>query len=255
MRWIMRIITAWIITGCALGTPGSAPIDTPTPDTASPTETLSLADRCESKDGFLYDSAMQTCTYTQTGNPIITIIYPIEIADVPMIERTLDSYVTILLEQFETLFVNDSATSAGPWQLTLEPTIFRQGENIISVRWDETRYTGGANIGFEYTTFVFDLTEMTLLRFSDLFPDDVDALTTIQPLARATLTAQVGEATNQDAILNGTDELVEFDHFVLTDSDLILYFEPYTIGPGALGGIEISLPLSNIQGLRAAYQP
>ncbi|MEO1164512.1 MAG: RsiV family protein [Chloroflexota bacterium] len=250
--WVL--IAVWVLAGCALGTPGSAPeIDIDITDNP-PTETMTLQERCESKEGFVWEGSTGICRYTQEGNPIINIEYPVMIAHEPMIERTMDSYVTILREQFVTDFEINGAQSPGAFQLIVEPIIYLRDDSIISVRWDETRYVGGANISFEYTTFVFDLNQADLLRFSDLFTDDTDVLTTIQPLVRDSLTTQIGDTTTQDAIIRGTDELVEFDHFVLTDTDLLIFFEPYTVGAGALGAQTIRLSLDSAPNLREVYR-
>jgi len=159
----------------------------------------------------------------------------------------MESYINNYRADFDARFAQSGANSPGAWRLTLSYTIYQHSETVVSIEWAESYYTGGANVGFEYSTFTFDRSSGQLIEIADLFAEGFDPLTTLQQPVRDELNIMLSDNSTTTAINNGTDELSDFSHFVLTETELIILFEPYTVAPGAAGAQRVSLPLSDYE--------
>jgi len=253
------VVLSLLLAGCALGAPGSQPDDIMTiePTTAvptqpiEPTEVIALDAVCQQK-GYTWDDSI--CRLIQEGNPQIEIYYPVAwVVQSPLIERTIDTYLSNYLADFEVNFAQNGASSPAAWQLNLAFQVYPRNLSVISIRWDESSYTGGAHGNFGYTTFVFDLSVGQVMSIDDLFVDGVDALRELQQPVRDALIAQLADFSDAQAITAGTDDLSDFEHFVVTDTDLIIYYEPYVLAAGAFGAVEVALPLRDFS-LKPQFQ-
>src|SRR5690606_14084787 len=106
----------------------------------------------------------------------------------------------------------------------------------------------GANGVERSATFWFDLTDGTALQATDLFGGDEDVAAITQALREAVL-AQYGDLIFTDAL---DEVLADPDENLLAlgfspEGDLIVIFDEYSIGPGALGRVTIALPSATIE--------
>lgn len=242
MKQAITIFLMFVLAGCSLGMPGTASDDEITL-TDEPQQTLEEV--CISK-GYTWDTTDISCVYTQEGDPIIEIHYPIEwAARVPLIERTVDTYLANYRHDFDVMFEQNRHPGQGAFQLELLFEVHQHSEDVVSIQWNESFYTGGAHPGFGYTTFTFDFADGIVVDFEDLFAEGVDPLTAVMQPVRDALTNMQGEFSDAQFINDGTDDLRDYQHFVLTHNALVILFEPYAVAPGAAGPSEVVLPLSD----------
>lgn len=125
-------------------------------------------------------------------------------------------------------------------------------------RWDDTRttfvfevyyYMAGAAHGNSHAiTRTYNLTTGDVIRLSDLFKPGSDYLDRLSQLSRRELSkGQLGEMYDQDWVEEGTAPLAEnFERFVPTPSGLMIIFDPYQIGPWAIGEQRVTIPWADL---------
>lgn len=114
--------------------------------------------------------------------------------------------------------------------------------------------TLGAHPNGYYRTFTFDKETGDELSLSDLFPANTDYLTELSQKARVALTAQIAEASNipedeldTEYLESGTEPKADnFQWFYVTDTELVLIFPPYQVGPWALGTQIVTLSRADL---------
>jgi len=115
------------------------------------------------------------------------------------------------------------------------------GENTQSIVIDGYRYTGGANGMSFYAVFTVNTTTNKLLGLTDIVSTDRQGAFT-EYVKKAILAKQEGIFPESVTALT----FESFKNFSFTDDSLIIYFDKYEIGIGALGAVAFSLPLSDI---------
>lgn len=156
--------------------------------------------------------------------------------------------------EIENNFVNDVEAfdipriSNHPYSLTAWFETY-QTERYVSIVFLIATDVGGAHPSYVYNTKLFTL-EGEYMTIEDLlgyeFPD-----TTIDILARYardSLYEQLGEDAQYGWINDGTEPALEnFQDFYLTETELVLLFEPYTVGPYAWSSQEVRLPVETLR--------
>lgn len=116
--------------------------------------------------------------------------------------------------------------------------------------------TLGAHPNGYYRTFTFDLASGEGLIITDLFDPSVDYLSVLSEKSRASLYATLGENASRDMLEAGTTPYLDnFQNWYLTDTELVIIFAPYQVGPWAIGTQEVRIPKTGITALlRTEYR-
>lgn len=176
----------------------------------------------------------------------ITVDYPMEASHVSdALTAAIDEIIAGSFNEIVGWFSEGFQPVPVPgWSLNIEHEIL-DGPGTVSVVFSRYSYTGGANGIAEYITVTSAIVGGELLALPDLFLDGVDPYATLQPLAVAALTEQLGDAAVPDFIDAGTAPTPEnYADWALTTDSLMLYFDEYQVAPGAAGPQAITLPLS-----------
>jgi len=122
--------------------------------------------------------------------------------------------------------------------------------------------TLGAHPNAYYRSFTFNVASGSEVRIADLFEGQTYA-TTLSKISRAMLIPKIATATNvPEAKLDTTylesgttADATNFEMFYLTDTDLVIIFPPYQVGPWVLGTQTIFIPRSELASeLKAEYR-
>lgn len=121
--------------------------------------------------------------------------------------------------------------------------------------------TGGAHPNTTYRTITFDLKTGRPLTTADLFEKGSPFLETLSTLARAKLPALIASReevsvseVQMDFINDGTKpEPPSFMNFYLEPGTLTLIFPPYQVGPYVLGRVDLTIPTSEVTGLKKEF--
>jgi hypothetical protein len=207
-------------------------------------------DQCYAKGG-QYDTAQQKCVI-KSGIEI-DINYPLEVAQYPFVEQTVDSFLTDIRSQYIGNFASTGADvySPGPWGLYIDYEIVQFSPDVLSLKFTISDYTGGAHGNLYFQTYTFDLAQNRVLALSDLFQPGTDILGTLEPIVQQDLAAQLGEYADTQMIQAGTSSLDGYASFAVTPDTLVFYFAPYDVAAYAAGPQTVEIPLAQISGILA----
>lgn len=120
------------------------------------------------------------------------------------------------------------------------------GSKTQSIVLNEYIYTGGANGLGLYTVFTADKTTGKLLSLKDVLVGDKQAAF-LDLLKKRLLDTDANE--NLVGVFRDDVNALTYDKipdFAFDDTSLIIYFDKYAIGPGALGEIAFKIPLADL---------
>ena len=208
-------------------------------------------DPCMATGGF-WDEETSRCTLT-TGLSI-EINYP------PMTESFASTIVQEFLNELQIAIVGmyaevfDPVWERFPWALAVDFESYAFSETIISYNFSVYQYTGGAHGNTFFATFIFDLENERVLGFDDLFLEGVNPLETIAPIVQTSLEEQLADYDpDLEWIAEGTGMNPDnYLNVVVSEDSVIFFFPPYQVGPYAFGPQQVSVPLSELNGILAA---
>jgi len=164
------------------------------------------------------------------------------------IDQTVDLFKQSADEEvpgMKKAFGEDSPTANYEIDIKAKHAISDKTESIII---QEYVYTGGANGNNLYKVFTASLDTGKILSLSDIIlPSKQAEFTSFLKKKLTDWRPEGGEASEvfPDAIKELT--FASFDDWSFSKDNLIIYFDKYEIGPGALGVIAFPIPLSKIQ--------
>lgn len=134
--------------------------------------------------------------------------------------------------------------------------------NTVTYLFEVFEDTLGAHPNAYYRSFTFNTTTGQELRIADLFSGS-GYLNTLSRISREKLTPQIAKATETPLdefdttyLESGTTpDANNFQVFYFEDSNLVIVFPPYQVGPWVLGTQTISIPRSDLSvDLKAEYR-
>jgi hypothetical protein len=128
-------------------------------------------------------------------------------------------------------------------------------KNIISVKSNETMYTGGANTYYNLTFANFDITNGTKLSLKNIF--DKTNLGKVESIGKDIFIASKNIPTNQSFEEAGfwfkNNKFALNNNFAITDSGLVFLYNLYEIAPRSEGVIELFIPKEKLTLLTDIY--
>jgi hypothetical protein len=183
----------------------------------------------------------------------IIVNYPVELAqEAPFIAETMDEFVDSTRRAFADNWIayglEDPFGLA--WYLQIDYQIFRYDENLVSVNFGLSDYTGGAHGNLVYESFVFDKQTEQVLSLDDVFAEG--ALEEIAPVVQDRLIEDMGEMADASWIEDGTaPEPANYRNFVLGAEGVTFFFPPYQVAAYAAGPQSVTLSYDEILNLLA----
>lgn len=151
-------------------------------------------------------------------------------------------------EQEQKMRDNDPTMPRLSCEMVLEGTISGNGK-ISGILWNVYEYTGGAHGNIQVFSRNYARSNGRTIGLNDLFGNPKKALDLMSELSRKKL---LDQKLPQNMVKAGTTpEADNFSAFLLEKDGLILYFNPYQVGPWAAGIITVKLSLKEL----AAAQP
>jgi len=168
--------------------------------------------------------------------------------------RTIESWARRELAQFgqeaRSYFRNPGPGSRLPWTYEVRFTLSDAGNNVISCMATIFTFTGGAhpNTTFQFFNFGMVKGKPKQLTLQDLFKPHVRALDEVGNLVIGKLLNNM----NAEWVQNGQVRHLtkqQGDQFVISKSGLTYHFEPYAMGPYAVGSFEVPVAFSELTGM------
>ncbi|MFD1217129.1 DUF3298 and DUF4163 domain-containing protein [Microbulbifer celer] len=147
------------------------------------------------------------------------------------------------IEQVAKAFIAEAGKVAGmssaPWELIGEAKSLGRRGNLLTVAINSYLYSGGAH-GMPVTHWLnWDLAKASQVVLADLIKPGADQK--FWSLAQQQHEKWL-DAQNADADFRENWPFARTDDFRLTDNGLVLLYGVYTLGPYAMGDVELTLP-------------
>lgn len=184
------------------------------------------------------------------GIPTISIYYPA--LGNPTIDAKLKSFAESLADSFEKVQIEDykdeeKPDSYGAWEESVFFTIERPNPDVVSITFNIATYTGGAHGQLIVDVQNYDLKNSTQLTFQDLFANQQKALEILSKVSETKLRASLGDDVEEEMLVSGTSpEIDNFDNLSLLPSGVAVEFQPYQVGPWAIGQQRVEISLNEL---------
>lgn len=200
---------------------------------------------CLAKNGY-WDAAQQKCLLQ--GTLQISIQYPLkELADYKFADQTVTDFITAQENEVVQAFSEGGTVAPGMYSLNMTYETFNFSPEVMSLKYVISTYTGGAHPNSYFKTFTFDLINDHDLSVTDLFRADANPWPTIANIVEQDLINQMGVGADLNWIQTGSGENPDNYHsFVVTENEVIFYFDPYQVAPYAAGAFEVHIPLETL---------
>ena len=118
-------------------------------------------DACYAKNG-IWMPDTQKCV--MNAGVHVSVDYPLELAQYPAAAQVIDAYVTDQQKAFIASYTPDYSlpSYANDWTMNISNLLYQFSDDIRSVVFNTSFYTGGAHPNSGYNTFTFDVTVSSL---------------------------------------------------------------------------------------------
>ncbi len=158
-------------------------------------------------------------------------------------EMTVEKAATALFQEFEELKEGEDGSS-WQWSYDINTSVYANEFHVLSLALECYSYSGGAH-GLPYETRLnFDLRTGERIRLEDILVPDYQAILKADALKYLKLSMQ-GTVTDRLSDLGLSITQEEFalpENFYLSQAGLSFIYNPYEIGPYAMGFVEVFLP-------------
>lgn len=166
----------------------------------------------------------------KSGDTTISIRYPVSR------HKTIDTVIRQLINNeisaFKSAIPSPKPNPDWQYELTIDFKKYQKG-NIKSYVFTVFSFTGGAHPMTRTITRTFDLKSGRQLVLSDLFDEKK-----LLPIIRKDL--ETRDLPDKKWIFQGSANLAKF---ALTQNDLLIYYDPYEVGPYVNGPQIVKIPL------------
>lgn len=119
--------------------------------------------------------------------------------------------------------------------------------DLISLRFGEGTYTGGAHPNYYSYTVNYDLKNGREISLADLFKPDSNYLKVISGYSIAKLKSELKEMSDDEWIKTGAGAKAEnFKSWNLSEKGLVINFDPYQVAPYAAGAQTVFIPFDKL---------
>lgn len=133
------------------------------------------------------------------------------------------------------------------WTCEVKISVLLNTPNLLTIRYDETNFTGGAHANMATRFFNFDMRTGKQLQLGDIFKNADNYYNLLMPLAQKHFRKSL-QAVGKSA--QYIDENFVFDklpeHFAITAKGILFSFDPYEIGSFSDGTLQFEVPYSDL---------
>jgi hypothetical protein len=134
------------------------------------------------------------------------------------------------------------------YELSISYNIEYLGDDFVSINFGRSEYTGGAHPNHLSFTINYDLTSEKELKLTDLFKENTNFLDIISKNSIEQISEKQDEFKDIDWIREGAGPKINnFQSWNITRKGLKFSFDPYQVGPYAIGGFETIVPYQKFE--------
>lgn len=133
------------------------------------------------------------------------------------------------------------------WSCEVQIQVLLNTPNLLTLRYDEFNFTGGAHGNMATRFFNFDMRTGKLLQLKDILADKPGADNLLMPLAQKAFRTSMRK---QGRSMESIDENFNFDklpeNFAITQTGLLFSFDPYEVGAFSEGTLQFEIPYNDL---------
>jgi len=209
-------------------------------------------DACYGKDGN-WTADTQKCVVSVGVR--VDVDYPLEMAQYPEVAKVIDTFITDQQKSFISSYTPDYTLPAhvNNWGMNITNEIYKFSDDIQTVVFNISFYTGGAHPNSGYNTMTFDVKQGKQLALTDIFLKGDIPYDIIAKLVREDLKTQLGDMVDPIMFDPGTDPTNHdnYKNWALTDKSIIFFFDPYQVAAYAAGPQKVEIPFTTLHTLLA----
>lgn len=195
----------------------------------------------------------------ETGNSTLKALFDAEMADIVQ-ERLMDllespepgssteDLVQQLFKAFQ-LLQSDEEAYLMKWEVSIDCEILYQVDNMLSISVNHFTYMGGAHPDTYVNFRNYSLPDLNRITIEDIVQDTASLLSIAEQIFRSTYQIPDGSSFSEQGYWFEEDAFYLPENFALTSTGIIFRFNPYEIGPYAIGSHEIKIPYELIKDL------
>ncbi len=132
--------------------------------------------------------------------------------------------------------------------LELDYAIEFANDNVISISFSESTFSGGAHPNHNSFTINYDLKNNKEIKLAELFKPNSNYLKTISDYCIQSLKVKLEEMSDDDQIKEGAGALVKnFKSWNITQKGILINFDPYQVAAYAAGPQEVLIPYGKLK--------
>jgi len=163
--------------------------------------------------------------------------------------KAIEKFVLNHIAKFEKQILSEER--AGDFQdyLQIQYLVMFLSESLVSINFSGSEDFGGAHPSSYLMTFNYDISTDREIKLSDIFKQGTDYPGIISNICREKLSAQFGDdEALKSWVEEGTKpEADSFENFGLTGNSLVVFFNPYEVGPYAMGIQTVEITFDEIK--------
>ncbi len=210
-------------------------------------------DACYAKNGN-WMSDTQKCVLSAGVH--VNVDYPLEMAQFPAAASVIDAFILDQQKTFIASYTPDYTLPSytNDWTMNISNELYKYSDDIQTVLFDISFYTGGAHPNSGYKSFTFDVKQGKELTLNDVFLNGTVPLDVISKLAQEDLKKQLGDMADPGMLEAGTTATTpdNYKNWALTPNSLVFFFDPYQVAAYAAGPQKVEIPFTTLNGLLAA---
>lgn len=163
------------------------------------------------------------------------------------VNQAFEGFVKNEIAEFKKDMTPADLPGGGNNELAIDYTSYQFSNTLRSFKFEVMTYTGGAHPNTDIVTQTYDLNTGKEISLSDVFKPGSNYLNVVSPIAIDQLKAKI-ENTDLGWIKKGSAPVAEnYGAFVLTEKEILFFFQNYQVAPYSEGPQEIKIPYTQIK--------
>lgn len=162
-----------------------------------------------------------------------------------------DSLLANFIRMYEETVAVMSKDAVVGWSGTVDGSIVKQTDKLVNIMLDTYTMTGGAHGNANRISLLFDPATGNKLSLNDVIKDTSGFTALAETTFRKKLDIPAGKSINSTMFTFTDDKFALPGNIFFMNDSLLLHYNPYEIGPYAIGVTEVSIPYSEAQAYMA----
>lgn len=166
-----------------------------------------------------------------------------------------EELIEILFNEYNTFAEGvDDSSGFMNWTISVKADIVYQSNELLSFSLENYSYTGGAHPNTFVMYYNYSFVENKLLELEDIVTNTAEFSRVAESIFRTQFQVAAGQNLSEKGFMFDGDTFKLNQNFAWTGNHLIFRFNPYEIGPYAMGPQEIRIPVEAVKNLLVTRQ-